>query len=144
MNATADPRLVVQAAPFLHPTVSTPRIMGDVLIALAPATAAGLWFFGLSALLVVLASTAACVATDWALGGRAQLADLSAVVTGVLVGLRVNRRHNPIAKGPATDLLPFRGAFADTPRKQQLRFRDVRTRSSVRSPDARSPATAES
>ena len=61
--------------------------MGDVLIALAPAFAAGLWFFGLSALLVVLASTAACVATDWALGGRAQLADLSAVVTGVLVGL---------------------------------------------------------
>ncbi|MDQ1348123.1 MAG: H+/Na+-translocating ferredoxin:NAD+ oxidoreductase subunit [Acidobacteriota bacterium] len=87
MNRAPDPRLVVQAAPFLRPQVSTPRIMGDVLIALAPATAAGLWFFGLSALLVVLASTAACVATDWALGGRAQLADLSAVVTGVLVGL---------------------------------------------------------
>jgi len=87
VSQPGDPRLVVQAAPFLRPQVSTPRIMGDVLIALAPATAAGLWFFGLSALLVVLASTAACVATDWALGGRARLADLSAVVTGVLVGL---------------------------------------------------------
>ena len=87
MSPTADPRLVVHPAPFLHPKVSTPRIMGDVLIALAPATAAGIWFFGLSALLVVLAATAACVATEWALAGRAQLRDLSAVVTGVLVGL---------------------------------------------------------
>ncbi len=87
MKRSPDPQLVVQAAPFLRPQVSTPRIMGDVLIALAPATAAGIWFFGLSALLVVLAATAACVATDWLLGGRAQLADLSAVVTGVLVGL---------------------------------------------------------
>ena len=87
MTHASDPQLVVQPAPFLRPQVSTPRIMGDVLIALAPAFAAGLWFFGLSALLVILASTAACVATDWALGGRAQLADLSAVVTGVLVGL---------------------------------------------------------
>ncbi|MEO8195324.1 MAG: RnfABCDGE type electron transport complex subunit D [Thermoanaerobaculia bacterium] len=87
MSGAADPRLVVHPAPFLHPQVSTPRIMGDVLIALAPALAAGLWFFGLSALLVVLAATAACVATEWALAGRAQLSDLSAVVTGILVGL---------------------------------------------------------
>ena len=87
MSAVSDPRLVVQAAPFLHPQVSTPRIMGDVLLALAPALAAGIWFFGLSALLVVLASTAACVATEWAFVGRNQLRDLSAVVTGILVGL---------------------------------------------------------
>ena len=87
MSSAAEPRLVVHPAPFLHPQVTTPRIMGDVLIALAPAFAAGIWFFGLSALLVVLAATAACVATEWALVGRAQLRDLSAVVTGVLVGL---------------------------------------------------------
>ena len=87
MTHAPEPQLVVQPAPFLRPQVSTPRIMGDVLIALAPAFAAGLWFFGLSALLVVLASTAACVATDWALGGGKQLGDLSALVTGVLVGL---------------------------------------------------------
>lgn len=87
MSTVHDPRLVVHPAPFLHPQVSTPRIMGDVLIALAPAFAAGVWFFGLSALLVVLASTAACVATEWALSGRSGLRDLSAVVTGVLVGL---------------------------------------------------------
>lgn len=87
MSRAPDPRLVVQAAPFLRSQVSTPRIMGDVLVALAPALAAGVWFFGLSALLVVLAATAACVATDWAFGGRASVRDLSAVVTGVLVGL---------------------------------------------------------
>ncbi len=87
MNRPSDPRLVVQPAPFLRPQVSTPRIMGDVLVALAPALAAGIWIFGFSALLVVAAATAAAVATDWVLVGRAHLLDLSAVVTGVLVGL---------------------------------------------------------
>ncbi len=87
MNAANDPRLVVHPAPFLHPQVTTPRIMADVLIALAPAFAAGVWFFGLSALSVVLAATAGCVATEWSMSGRSQLRDLSAVLTGVLVGL---------------------------------------------------------
>lgn len=87
MNSAPDPRLVVHPAPFLRPQVSTPRIMGDVLIALAPACVAGVWFFGLSALLVVLASTSACVATEWTFHGRGRLHDLSAVVTGILVGL---------------------------------------------------------
>lgn len=87
MTSTTDPRLVVQPAPFLRPEVSTPRIMGDVLIALVPAFAAGVWLFGLSAILVVAAATLASVATEWALVGRRALADLSAIVTGILVGL---------------------------------------------------------
>jgi len=85
-----DPGLLVQPAPFLRPTVSTPGIMNDVLIALAPSCAAALWFFGISALLVTLAATAAAVATEWALGGRPRgrtLGDRTALVTGVLLGL---------------------------------------------------------
>lgn len=90
MSEPGVSRLLVQPAPFLRPTVSTPRIMGDVLIALAPTVVAAVWFFGISALLVIVVSAAAAVATEWWLGGaagRRALADLSALTTGVLLGL---------------------------------------------------------
>ena len=90
MSARRDPALVVQPAPFLRPTVSTPRVMRDVLVALVPSLAAAIWYFGISAILVVATATLAAVATEWALarGPRgATLGDFSAVVTGVLVGL---------------------------------------------------------
>jgi electron transport complex protein RnfD len=86
----AEPALVVHPAPHLRPAVTTPRIMADVLVALAPASLTAVWFFGLSALLLLLVSTAACVATEWLLGPRPRgstLGDLSAVVTGLLFGL---------------------------------------------------------
>ena len=85
-----DPRLLVQPAPFLRPTVSTPRIMVDVLIALVPSIGVAVWLFGLSALLVLAAATLGCVATEWLLApGRrgASLSDWTAVLTGVLLGL---------------------------------------------------------
>jgi len=87
---TRDPRLLVQPAPFLRPTVSTPRIMLDVLVALLPSIGVAVWLFGLSALLVLAAATAGCVATEWLLarGARgASLGDWTAVLTGVLLGL---------------------------------------------------------
>ncbi|HVS02561.1 MAG TPA: RnfABCDGE type electron transport complex subunit D [Thermoanaerobaculia bacterium] len=84
------PRLVVQPAPFLRPQVTTPRIMGDVLLALLPCLGVAGWLFGIGALLVVAAATVAAVATEWALApaprGRS-LADGSAAVTGILLGL---------------------------------------------------------
>jgi len=85
-----DPQLVVQAAPFLRPTITTPRIMGDVLIATVPSFVAAVWFYGVSALLLVLVSTLACAGTEWLLGPRprgASLKDLTAVLSGVLLGL---------------------------------------------------------
>ena len=39
--------------------------MRHVLIALAPAVACALWFFGLPALWVLVTSVASCVATEW-------------------------------------------------------------------------------
>ena len=82
--------LLVQPSPFLRPEVTTPRIMVDVLIALVPPLAAALWFFGISALLVVSAATLGAVGTEWLFGRRprgASLRDGSAVVTGLLLGL---------------------------------------------------------
>jgi electron transport complex protein RnfD len=65
--------------------------MGDVLLALVPATAAWVWFFGPGVLYNMAVATLvalACEAAALALRGRpvgAQLADLSAVVTAVLL-----------------------------------------------------------
>lgn len=87
---SAEPRLRVQPAPFLRPTVSTPGIMTDVLVALVPSLGVAWWRFGLSALLLVATATAACLATEWLLSapprGRS-LADRTALLTGVLLGL---------------------------------------------------------
>lgn len=85
-----QPPLDLQSAPFLRQGVTTPRIMGDVLLALVPPFAAALWLFGISALLVVAAATVGAVATEWLLGRGARgatLGDGSAALTGVLLGL---------------------------------------------------------
>ncbi|HEX6203923.1 MAG TPA: RnfABCDGE type electron transport complex subunit D, partial [Thermoanaerobaculia bacterium] len=83
------PELLVQPSPFLRPEVTTPRIMVDVLVSLVPAMAAAVWFFGISALLVVTAATLGAVGTERLFGGPrgASLCDGSAVLTGVLLGL---------------------------------------------------------
>ncbi|MHC4947545.1 MAG: RnfABCDGE type electron transport complex subunit D [Planctomycetota bacterium] len=91
MTRATEPRLLVQAAPFLRRGLTTPRLMVEVTIGLAPVVAAAIWFFGLSAILVLAAATAGAVLTEWLLApGRprgATLADGSAVLTGVILGL---------------------------------------------------------
>jgi len=86
-----DPRLLLQAAPLLKQQITTRRAMLDVLLALLPATLAGLWFFGLGALLVLLACIAGCVMTEWvfspAATRREQVLDGSGILTGLLLGL---------------------------------------------------------
>jgi electron transport complex protein RnfD len=65
--------------------------MRDVLLALCPATLAGLWFFGLGALLVLLASVAGAILTEWIFSPAERrsenLSDLTALLTGLLLGL---------------------------------------------------------
>ena len=51
-----DPRLLLFHAPLLRQDMTTPKAMRDVIYALLPATGAGLWYFGLSAALVIAAS----------------------------------------------------------------------------------------
>jgi electron transport complex protein RnfD len=86
-----DPKLQLQAAPLLKQSMSAPRAMRDVLYALLPATLAGLWYFGLGALLVLLASIVGAVLTEWAFspvdGRRSRLLDGSGLLTGLLLGL---------------------------------------------------------
>ena len=81
------PRLLITAWPHLAERDSTPRIMWTVNLTLVPVVAAAIYYFGPSAVLVLLASLAGCLATEWVFKGRTALADGSAVITGLLLGL---------------------------------------------------------
>ena len=85
------PRLLLQPAPLLRSSPTTPAAMRDALYALLPLMIGALWWFGLSALLVLLATTAGAVITEWLFSpgpDRDQtLRDLSAPLTGLLLGL---------------------------------------------------------
>jgi electron transport complex protein RnfD len=89
--STRDPRLLVQPAPLLKQPLTTSKAMTDVLIALTPATLAGIWYFGLGAVLVLTASMLGAVLTEWTFSPvrerRGLLLNGSAVVTGLLLGL---------------------------------------------------------
>lgn len=81
------PRLVVHTSPFLRQGVTTPGLMGDVLLALVPVLAVATWYFGLSALLVVVAASVGAVCTERLCGPKGSVWDGSALLTGVLLGL---------------------------------------------------------
>ena len=86
-----DPDLLLFHAPLLRQGMTTPKAMRDVLIALAPATAASMWFFGLSAILVLGACIGGAVAAEWLFADRQtrsdSLRDASGILTGLLLGL---------------------------------------------------------
>lgn len=86
-----DPDLLLVHAPLLRQGMTTPKAMRDVLYALLPATAASLWFFGLSAVLVLGASIAGAVLAEWWFAAREvrgeSLRDASGLLTGLLLGL---------------------------------------------------------
>lgn len=86
-------QLTLSVSPHIHSGRSTRRIMLDVLIALLPAAVAGSVIFGLRALLVLAVTTAACVGFEalycLLLKKEQTTSDLSAAVTGLLLGLNL-------------------------------------------------------
>jgi Na+-translocating ferredoxin:NAD+ oxidoreductase subunit D len=81
------PHLIVAASPHLKAPASTPTIMWTVVGSMLPIVAASFYFFGISALLVIVASLLGCVAAEALLGQRRTLLDGSAMITGILLGL---------------------------------------------------------
>ena len=81
--------LTISSSPHVHSPVTTQTIMRDVLIALAPALAGSIVFFGLRALVVTMVSVASCLFFEWAwcklMKQHDKTYDLSACVTGVLL-----------------------------------------------------------
>lgn len=73
-------------APYLRRPLKSRDIMMNVIIALAPACTAAVFYFGIRALLLILVCTAVCVISE-AICKRSDVTDLSAVVTGILTAL---------------------------------------------------------
>lgn len=87
MNPVVDPHLIVTASPHVRSQDSTPVIMWNVVATLVPIIAAAGWFFGISALLIILATSLGALVTERAFGKGGTIADGSAVITGLLLGL---------------------------------------------------------
>ena len=102
-------RIVLDVAyqPQVRTDRDTKRLMLDVIIALLPVLAVGVWQFGWHPLLVTACSVAAAVFFEWGyrrlLHKEQTIGDLSAVVTGLLLGLSMP------ASAPAW--VPVVGAF---------------------------------
>ena len=86
-----ETKLIVSSSPHVKMKDRISGIMLDVIIALVPAMAAGVYYFGLSALLVILTSVASCVLSEYIYECITKkpktVKDLSAVVTGILLAL---------------------------------------------------------
>ncbi|MCL1795372.1 MAG: RnfABCDGE type electron transport complex subunit D [Clostridia bacterium] len=85
--------LSLATGPHLLPRQSTRRIMLDVLIALAPSAVAGVYLFGGRAAVVLAASVLSAVLSElaWKWLARKPVGnpDLSAAVTGLILGLNL-------------------------------------------------------
>lgn len=90
---TSRELLTVSPSPHAHRKVSTSSLMKDVLVALMPATIWGIYVFGIRAALIVLISVVSCVSfellTQLLLRRPVTIADCSAAVTGMLLGLNL-------------------------------------------------------
>ena len=87
--------LLVSSSPHLHAKQDVQAIMVLVMIALMPATFAGMYFFGQEAILVVVQCVAFCVLAEmlWCkFAGKpmSTVKDCSAAVTGLLLGLNLS------------------------------------------------------
>ncbi|MBZ9608953.1 RnfABCDGE type electron transport complex subunit D [Clostridium estertheticum] len=83
----------VSSSPHIKSNDSVQGIMRDVIIALLPATFAGIYFFGMQAFLVTLVSVLSCIAAEalWQklTHRKITIGDLSAVVTGLLLAFNL-------------------------------------------------------
>ena len=83
--------LNISTSPHITRGLSTDRIMQNVVWALLPVALFSVYSFGISALLVLMMTTIACVLTEHFLctnsGKESTISDWSAVITGLLLGL---------------------------------------------------------
>ncbi len=86
-------KFVVSSSPHIKANDSISSIMLDVIIALIPACAAGVYFFGMRAAAVLLTTVAACLLSEYVYQKITKkpitVGDLSAVVTGILLALNL-------------------------------------------------------
>lgn len=80
-------------APHIYKADDTRKLMLDVVIALIPTSLAGVYFFGMKALLLLVLSMASAVLSEFIwqklMKQTVRVGDLSALVTGLLLGLNL-------------------------------------------------------
>lgn len=88
---TSQGRLLLQAAPFLRRGINTPRLMTEVIIGMGPVVLAACYFFGISAIFVMLAGIAGAIGAEWLFGSArprgSSWRDGSAILTGLVLAL---------------------------------------------------------
>ena len=86
-------KLMITSSPHIRDNTTTRSIMQDVCIALLPAAAAGVLFFGYRSAILILISVAAAVLSEWlyckATHQKVTTGDFSAVVTGMLLAMNL-------------------------------------------------------
>lgn len=79
--------------PHIRDKASTRRIMFDVVLALFPCAAFGVYNFGLQALIIIVTCVASCIVFEviwnWLLRRKNTLGDLTAIITGIILALNL-------------------------------------------------------
>jgi electron transport complex protein RnfD len=87
------PEYEVASSPHQHSGDTVSSIMWTVFAALVPAAAVGVYYFGLPALKVLVASILGCMAVEAAyqkiVGQEVSVSDGSAALTGILLGMNI-------------------------------------------------------
>ena len=93
MNGKCHDNLIVSSSPHIVTESDTTRLMGSVLLALAPAWIASIYIFGLRALLLSVVCVAASVLFEYIYNvithKKQTVGDLSAALTGLLIAFNV-------------------------------------------------------
>ena len=86
-------KLIGSSSHHIRSDETTQKLMLDVIIALIPALAASIYYFGANAMILVLASVISAVVTEYlcqrAMKRPLTVTDLSAVVTGILLAFNL-------------------------------------------------------
>ncbi len=88
-----DNKLIVSSSPHIHSGESIAKTMHTVIMALIPGALVGVYYFGLSALWVIVLSVASCMAMEAAfqkaMGRKVTVYDGSAALTGILLAMNL-------------------------------------------------------
>ncbi|MBR5855788.1 MAG: RnfABCDGE type electron transport complex subunit D [Bacteroidales bacterium] len=87
-------KLLVSPSPHIHGKENTRNLMRDVIIALLPAVAVSIYYFGFSAIKLVLVGVISCMLVEFLiqkflLKGKCTICDYSAALTGLLLALNL-------------------------------------------------------
>lgn len=91
MMSPIAPKVEIRTSPHVRGAPSVADIMRNVVYALMPICLFSVYQFGISTLLLILATTLSCLLTEqffcWMAGKPSTLGDYSAVITGILLAL---------------------------------------------------------